>query len=127
MEPYSHLKVLLVEDDGVTNYLSSIELNRSGITNIHVTHNGQEAIEYLENEKISPDIILLDLNMPIMGGLEFLQKSYEKEICSQSRIFILTSSIRPGDKIKTYEFDNVKDYLEKPLTSLKVKNILNYF
>jgi CheY-like chemotaxis protein len=127
METFSHLKVLLVEDDGVTNFLSKIELNEFGLKNIHVTENGEEAIEYLKKEETPPDIILLDLNMPIMGGLEFLQKSYEMDLCTPSRIFILTSSIRPEDKIKIHEFDNVKDYLEKPLTSLKVENILKNF
>ncbi len=127
MEPYSHLKVLLVEDDDVANYLSNIVLNSCGIVNVYITRNGLEALEYLEQEKTSPDIILLDLNMPIMGGFEFLQKSYEKEICAQSRIYILTSSIRPKDKIKANQFDSVKDYLEKPLTSQKVKSILEGF
>ncbi|KKN00600.1 hypothetical protein LCGC14_1136150 [marine sediment metagenome] len=116
-----------MEDDEVANYLSLNALESCGITNVHVTQNGKEAINFLEQEKITPDIILLDLNMPIMGGLEFLQKCHERDTCIESRIFILTSSIRPEDKIKAREFDNVKDYLEKPLTDEKVENILSNF
>ena len=127
MELYSHLKVLLVEDDDVANYLSITALKSSGITNVAVALNGKEAMDFLQNEKTSPDIILLDLNMPIMGGLEFLQKCHDRDTCIESRIFILTSSIRPEDKIKAREFDNVKDYLEKPLTNEKVEDILSNF
>ena len=127
MELYSQLKVLLVEDDEVANYITEIALKRCGIKDVHVSFNGLDALDVLENEKIEPDIILLDLNMPMIGGLEFLQKSYEMEIGQKARIFILTSSIRPEDKTKASEFENVEGYLEKPLNEKKIKNMLSNF
>ena len=127
MDLHTHLKVLLVDDDPIANYLSQIVLKNCGITNVNVALNGMDAIAYLEKETVAPDIILLDLNMPIMGGLEFLQKNYENEICLEARIFILTSSIRPEDKLKSLVFDSVKDYLVKPLNEQNVKGVLSNF
>ena len=116
------LSVLLVEDDDITNFLSSIALKKSGVKKIDTALNGEQAIAYMENK--CPDLIFLDLNMPVMDGFEFLELMQKKGLCLGVNIAILTSSSRPVDMEKARQFNNIIDYLEKPLSQRKVKELL---
>lgn len=115
-------KVLLVEDDETTIFLTKLVLDNKEIKNIDITMNGLEALLYIE--KNCPDLIILDISMPIMDGFEFLDRRDKNNLCPNSQIVILTSSIRPEDKKKAFSYNNVIDYMEKPLTSEKVDVIL---
>ena len=71
--------ILLVDDDEATNFLHKIMINDAGCAQgIHVAKNGKEAIEYLTNaiegKYPQPDLIFLDINMPVMNGWEFLDE-----------------------------------------------------
>ncbi|WP_235923568.1 response regulator [Psychroflexus aurantiacus] len=112
-------KVLLIEDDKITNFLSKEVLNRAGFTEVKETLNGMEALRYLEKD--CPEIIFLDINMPVMDGWEFLAEREIKELCMNAKIFMLTSSGYPDDKIKASSYISVIDYFEKPLTEEKLE------
>ncbi|MGJ8738121.1 response regulator, partial [Zobellia laminariae] len=66
------IDILIIEDDEVTNFISKTKLNSLGFQNISVVTNGQLGINYLK-ENDCPDLILLDINMPILDGWEFLE------------------------------------------------------
>jgi len=119
---HKNLNVLLVEDDDITNFLSSIALKKSGVKKIDAVLNGEQAIAYLKNK--CPDLIFLDLNMPVMDGFDFLEIKQKKGFCLATNIAILTSSSRPVDIERARSFDNIIDYLEKPLSQTKVENLL---
>jgi len=93
-----------------------------------IFHNGKNAIETLEKiivaEGTLPDLILLDLNMPIMDGWQFLDE-FIKIPCKQKiTIYIITSSIDTEDLKKAKTYSNVSDYLLKPVTIEGLKTLL---
>lgn len=75
-------------------------------------YDGQEALEKLEDPDVNPDVILLDINMPRMNGLEFLEQYSQRE--SQTTVVaMLTSSDQPSDKEAALSYGCVKDYFVK--------------
>lgn len=114
-------KVLLVDDDENTNFLSKMVLNTAGFNDIREVLNGQEAYEQIEQD--CPDIIFLDINMPVMDGWEFLDEKKTKAPCKHVKIVLLTSSTFVEDKKRAVRYPCVVDYIVKPLTQEKVKQI----
>jgi len=75
-------------------------------------YDGQEALEKLEDPDVNPDVILLDINMPRMNGLEFLEQYSQRE--NQTTVVaMLTSSDQPSDKEAALSYGCVKDYFVK--------------
>jgi CheY-like chemotaxis protein len=112
------LNILLVEDDevDVMNVRRAFETHH--ITNpLFVAGNGLDALEQLRNGAMPKDrrIVLLDLNLPRMNGIEFLRElRQDPELCS-TPVVVLTTSNDDRDKIQAYKL-NVAGYLVKPVT-----------
>ncbi len=115
-------KILLVEDDEVTNFITTSKLKNLGFNNIETVLNGKLALDYLSEN--CPNLIFLDINMPVMDGFEFLENKIKKNLCINIPIVILTSSSRPSDQELASKYKNVIDYLEKPLNFDKIQIIL---
>lgn len=108
--------VLLVEDDRV----DAMTVKRA-IRQIKMHHplihaeNGEEALEYLTNpSNEKPWIILLDLNMPKMNGIEFLQVAKKDDTLKSIPVVVLTTSKEQQDRIETFKF-GVAGYMIKPV------------
>ncbi|MBN4077976.1 response regulator [Nitrospina gracilis] len=114
------INFLLVEDDEVDVKNVQRAFKKNNINNpLFVAGNGEEALEMLRGEGDSPivpppQVILLDLNMPKMGGLEFLQELRKDPRFKSLSVFILTTSDEERDKIAAYNF-NIAGYILKPL------------
>ena len=117
------IPVLLVEDDLVDVKTVQRAFVRNNITNpLHVTHNGEEALAYLRNEGAyadalgapHPGLILLDLNMPVMNGIEFLHAVKADEKLKSIPIVVLTTSKDENDLVETFNF-SVAGYIVKPV------------
>ena len=98
-------------------------------TNFMVFHNGEEAINHLKpiiesNEPSLPDVILLDLNMPIMDEWQFLDEFIKIPCKKKIIIYIVTSSIDPQDLARAKEYDNISNYLIKPISAQKLQELL---
>jgi CheY-like chemotaxis protein len=120
-------KILLVDDDKINNFLSTLIINNSKIAKVcKECFNGQEAIDFLESAAIDdlPDIILLDLNMPVLDGWQFLDFFMKMESNSLILIYILTSSNYDADMSKAKSYSCVKDYIVKPLKKEILLDIL---
>jgi CheY-like chemotaxis protein len=109
------LKVLLVEDDMIevmklTRAISSLKLPHEIIEASH----GEAALELLEHHKLKPDLILLDLNMPKMNGIEFLNNVKNNIDLSYIPVIIFTTSSNPKDLIDVYRI-GISGYILKPL------------
>ena len=113
--------VLLIDDDATTNFIHKIVLNKVGIEEVYEALNGLDAINHLE--KSCPDIIFLDINMPLMDGWEFLEEKERKELCKNVKIVMLSSSIRSEDKKKAESYFSVIAYFEKPLNVEKIEEL----
>jgi two-component system, chemotaxis family, response regulator Rcp1 len=107
-------RILLVEDNPADISLTREALNRNEIVNeIHVVHNGVEALNFLE-KKNRPDLIFLDLNLPKMTGLEVLKEIKEHGKYRRIPVIILTISNNEEDLIKAYDL-HANCYINKPL------------
>lgn len=123
--------ILLVDDDESTNYLHSMYLEEWGVTdNIYTALNGQEAIDFLmTNEPFKAakkSLILLDVNMPIMNGFEFLDE-YEKlpeEFKATIVVVMLTSSLHAKDQAAARGFKDLGGYINKPLSFERMTEIV---
>ncbi|RAJ82095.1 CheY-like chemotaxis protein [Chitinophaga dinghuensis] len=115
--------IFIVDDDPIHQQIAKIMIERQGISNnIRVFSDAQEVLDYFrENTNVAdalPDLILLDLNMPVMDGWEFLDEyaGFQTSLPKQVKIFVLTSSIDEKDKERVRSYKFVSGYLTKPLS-----------
>ena len=108
--------ILLVEDDQVDMMSVTRALKQIHVSN-KVVHreNGEDALNYLKDDPDDkPCLILLDLNMPIMNGIEFLQAVKDDEQLRRIPVVVLTTSVEQQDKLSTFNF-GVAGYMAKPV------------
>ena len=108
--------ILLVEDDSIDAMMVQRALQELNVPNqlVHC-ENGEEALEYLQNDtNIKPCIILLDLNMPRMGGLEFLEVVKKEGRLKLIPIIVLTTSSEQQDLMASFGH-SVAGYMVKPI------------
>lgn len=119
MKTSTQKRVLLVDDNPLDLMINSKILEKAGVTDVDAVGSGQQALQYLEECSRTgnyPDFLLLDVNMPVMDGFEFLaQYCVQTHWKPQSvKIVLLTSSIAPRDRQRAASY-GVENYLEKPL------------
>lgn len=108
--------ILLVEDDQVDTMTVTRALKEIHVTNplVHL-ENGEEAVRYLRDPASEkPCIILLDLNMPIMNGIEFLQVVKHDDQLKRIPVVVLTTSEEQQDKVNSFNL-GVAGYMAKPV------------
>lgn len=123
--------ILLVDDDEAANFLHTMIIKQLDCTeNIITKENGVEALDYLRSTidgiYPQPDLILLDINMPIMDGWEFLGE-YEKlkdDQLAKIVIVMLTTSLNPDDRKKAEVIPDISGFISKPLSRIKLEDTL---
>jgi len=107
--------ILLVEDDSVDAMTVKRALKELKVTNTLVLQtNGEEALNYLKSEENhKPCVILLDLNMPKMNGIEFLKIAKANPAFRQIPVIVLTTSKDDRDKVESFQL-SVAGYIVKP-------------
>lgn len=119
----------IIDDDPIFIFGAKKIMELGNICNsFMVFHNGDEAINSLKpiirsNQQL-PDVILLDLNMPIMDGWQFLDEFVKISCPKPVTIYIVTSSIDPADVERAKSYSSVNNYLVKPITSNNLKDAL---
>ncbi len=118
-----NIPVLLVEDDTVDVKTVKRSFKENKILNpLYTTGNGEEALEFLRHEgkyqdvgeSPRPGIILLDLNMPIMNGFEFLKIVKADDNLKSIPVVVLTTSKEENDRLSTYKL-GIAGYIVKPV------------
>ncbi|MBT3933269.1 MAG: response regulator [Bacteroidetes bacterium] len=115
------LNILLVEDDMVDVMNVQRAFKKNNITNpLYVAHNGLEALNMLKGENgvekltPTPKIVLLDISMPKMNGIELLRAMRADKNLKSISVFMMTTSNEDSDKIEAYSL-NVAGYILKPI------------
>jgi CheY-like chemotaxis protein len=119
MDHVNVINILLVEDDTLDVMDARRTLDKMGVLyKMHVAKNGEEALEFLHQAgqpgSDAPDIILLDVNMPKMNGVEFLTAIRKSDKWKDTKVFIITTSEEKEDKEVTRKL-GVSGYIVKPL------------
>jgi CheY-like chemotaxis protein len=112
------INILLVEDDAVDVMNVKRAFKKGNISNaLYLAENGLEALEMLRSSKVPRDrrLILLDINMPKMNGIEFLQELRNDPDLRSIPVVVLTTSKEDKDRVNAYQF-NVAGYLLKPVS-----------
>ncbi len=124
-------KLLLIDDDELTSYLVKKLIGSVGnVKEIVIKENGLEGLEYLAELKahnsVFPEVILVDIDMPIMNGFEFVE-AYENQYVNNggTRLIMITSSKRQLDFDKCLSYSSVLNCIYKPLTREKIGAILS--
>jgi CheY-like chemotaxis protein len=122
----------IIDDDPIFIYGTKRIMREINFAeNIIVYNNGQEALDGLfaliKDEDSMPEIMFLDLNMPIMSGWEFLDefKNYKSNNSKKIIIYIISSSVDPRDLERVKDYNEVTNYILKPITPNDLTNILN--
>lgn len=121
------MEMILVEDDLIVTRLHKWHINNFiGITPTDFL-NGKEAVNYLDEQarRSKNFLVLLDLNMPVMNGWEFLEICHSRSYVNQIYIVVVTSSSYKLDSERARNYDRVVGYYQKPLTIEKLSEIFN--
>jgi CheY-like chemotaxis protein len=121
----------LVDDDDVFKFLANKVITETKLVRqIKMFFNGFDALEFLKSVQDKPDklpdVILLDLTMPVMDGWSFLNEyiSLKPNLGKAITIYIVTSSIDPADIDRAKSISDVTDYIIKPVTKEKFEDII---
>lgn len=122
----------IIDDDKVyVNLVKKIIETKKLCENLMIFRNGKQSIEYFEalmenmKEDSIPEIIFLDLNMPVMDGWEFLERftKIKNKFNKVITLYVVSSSINPLDVNRAKSLSSVKDYLIKPINISELENI----
>jgi two-component system response regulator len=122
VETFEQVEILLVEDNPLDAELTIRALKQSGFANkLHWVKDGQEALDFLTRDNayagrdnVLPRLILLDLKMPRLGGIELLEKIKVDERTKRIPVVVMTSSNEEADVIRSYDL-GVNSYVVKPI------------
>lgn len=123
--------ICIIDDDEIYQFLIKKQVAVQNLAEeVCVFPNGQEAIQYFQNSIATkaelPDIVFLDVNMPIMDGWEFLDeygkiyKQFHKEV----KLYMISSSLNESDITRAQKMEQVKEYLVKPISGEKLVSLL---
>lgn len=128
--------ILCVDDDPITLMLCKMVISRAAFAKEVITaQNGEEALNYFDELRLNnlgaeirkyPQLIFLDLNMPVMGGWEFLDhfsKPDYADVFKTCKVIVLSSTIDPDDIKKAKTYPMVLDFLSKPITKEMLEDL----
>lgn len=121
-------RIVLIDDDATTNYLNKFVIERSKLVDeVLAFDSAKDALNFFSKHKDSEgnvSLVLLDINMPIMNGWQFLDHYQAMGGSLTNKIVVLTSSINPEDKKLADEKSGVTDYKTKPLSVEMISDLV---
>jgi two-component SAPR family response regulator len=122
--------VAIIDDDKIYQLLCKQIIRNAQITrNVESCLSAEEGLDILKSGKDLPELIFLDINMPGMNGWDFLEafKKLPADIRAKVKIVMLSSSVFAADKIKAGTYQEVTDYVVKPLTIQRAQEIVGKY
>ncbi|MDX2304908.1 MAG: response regulator [Microscillaceae bacterium] len=126
----THPKLLVIDNDEVFNFIIETHCRSvAGNCQIQFRTRAADALEYLKSisQDDFPDIIFLDLNMPIMDGFDFLKAYYESAFPNKARIFMVSSSVYESDKTRALQYKDVEDLIIKPVSKNFIQTLIGNY
>lgn len=125
-------KVFVIDDDPIHQRIAQIMIAKHKLFDDYNSYTEAElALDYLRdnvtNKSGLPDVILLDLNMPVIDGWDFLEafQKFHAALSKEIRIFIVTSSVDEKDRLRSQTFSFVKGFISKPLSPDIIRGTLH--
>ena len=125
-------KLVFIDDDPIDHFLMKHILHgKNYFDTTTYTLYGSLVLDYIEEHKSEPeklpDMIFVDLNMPVFSGWDFLKRMerMQPEISKDIPVFIISSSLRPDDKAMSSKFSFVQDFVSKPVNSEEIERIVS--
>ncbi len=126
--------ILLVDDYDADNFIHRLVVERYGCAeHIEVARDGKQAIDYLKScidkDQSLPELIFLDINMPVMNGWEFLEQFHHLRDSKPGGavVVMLTTSLNPDDRARAESYPEVRSFTYKPLTESRLDELLKEF
>jgi DNA-binding NarL/FixJ family response regulator len=126
---FSSIHICLIDDDEIQNFINEKLIQRS-VTTSQVSKylSAKSAIDDIRIGKLKPHIILLDINMPMMNGWDFMKIVESENLLTfdglETRVYILSSSKDPSDIDKINEYRYLHGFFHKPLTQANLQSLL---
>jgi CheY-like chemotaxis protein len=123
------INLLVIDDDDINIFIIKKIVEKTGFDiNMVSKGNGLQAIDYLKatisNQETLPHLILIDINMPIMNGWEFVEAYQTLQIIQKVDLYILSSSVYENDIEKTKSYASVKGFISKPLSIERLTELI---
>jgi CheY-like chemotaxis protein len=130
MQSTNTIKLLVIDDDDINIFIIGKIVEKTGFpVDMVAKHNGQLAIDYIKdlvaNQQDLPQLILIDINMPILNGWEFIEAYEALQLNSSSDLYMLSSSVYENDIEKAKTYTSVKGFISKPLSIDRLKELLS--
>ena len=118
------LNILLVDDSETVRAIIAKTLELAGVpvTELYEAPNGKEALDILDNHWI--DLVFADINMPVMTGIEMIEKMHENDLLKTIPV-IIVSTEGSQTRIDMLKSKGIKEYLRKPFTPEQIKKIMD--
>jgi CheY-like chemotaxis protein len=126
--------IALIDDDKVFQLIASRSIKAGNFQGrILIFNNGREALEYLEqnagNPDELPDVIFLDINMPVVDGWMFLDDyiQLKPQLRKSIRVYMISSSVDSRDISRARSYEDIREYICKPVSQQKFAEILAFY
>ena len=124
-------RVFIIDDDPIHQRIAQIMISKHNLFDEYFSYtDAQKALDFLQenknNKEALPDVILLDLNMPVLDGWDFLEifETLIKEFKKNIRVFIVSSSVDEKDLLRSKLYVTVKGFISKPLSPDIIRSII---
>ena len=123
------INLLVIDDDDINIFIIKKIVEKTGFDiDMVAKSNGQQAIDYLSEtitaQKTLPNLVLIDINMPVMNGWEFVEAYQTLGIEQNVDLYILSSSVYENDIEKTKSYSTVKGFISKPLSIERLSELI---
>ncbi len=120
----SRFETLIVDDDRIITMLHQRMVIKSGLhQEPRLFYSGQDALNFIRNNRNDRYLVLLDINMPVVSGWDFLDTLCAENLTEHVRVAMVTSSVDAADMARAQMYSVVFDYIDKPLTLKKLDDL----
>ncbi len=128
--PKQNLNIFLVDDDHIYQFTAKKTLESMGLSGrVSTFTDGEQAItfikQHISDPEDLPDIIFLDINMPIMDGWQFVEEYQKLSFCKKIALYMVSSSVDETDMKRSKDYRVIDDYIIKPVGRSRFEELLS--